>query len=80
LPARILPELPGRLGGGRTGTENQITVELIEESDNVAAIPDCVGGQGDAPVEDWTPECGLDAKPFDIDAINRRLAEEHGIA
>jgi hypothetical protein len=31
-------------------------------------------------VEDWTPECGLDAKPFDIDAINRRLAEEHGMA
>lgn len=37
-----------------------------------AAVPVCVTGQGDAPVEDWTD--GPDTVPFDLEAINRRLA------
>ena len=40
-----------------------------------AALPVCVTGRGDAPVEDWT---GSPASvPFDLEDINRRLAR-HG--
>lgn len=34
----------------------------------------CVTGQGDAPVEDWHPDCGRDTTPYDLAAINRRLS------
>jgi hypothetical protein len=59
--------------------EHQITIEQIIEAD-AAAGPTCTGGQGDAPVEDWSPECGRDSTPFDIDAINRRFAEPDCVA
>ncbi len=55
--------------------EHQITVERIIESDAADETPTCVGGQGDAPVEDWYPDCGRDPTPFDLDEINRRLAQ-----
>jgi hypothetical protein len=54
--------------------EHQISVEKIIESDDVGA-PTCTGGQGDAPVEDWSPDFDLEpTTPFDIDAINRAFA------
>jgi hypothetical protein len=34
----------------------------------------CVGGQGDAPEEDWFPGCGRDGTPFDLAAINPQLS------
>ncbi len=37
--------------------------------------PVCVGGQGDAPVEDWNPEYDRGSTPFDVAEINRRLAQ-----
>ncbi|MFG2044005.1 plasmid pRiA4b ORF-3 family protein [Dactylosporangium sp. NPDC048998] len=56
--------------------EHQITVEKIDELDDsaVASIV-CTAGRGDAPIEDWHPEAGPATTPFDIDAINTKLAE-----
>lgn len=54
--------------------EHQISVEKIIESDS-GARPTCTDGQGDAPVEDWSPDCGREPTAFDIAAINRRFAE-----
>jgi hypothetical protein len=56
--------------------EHRITVERVEELDDPAADVDivCTGGRGDAPIEDWSPEDGPATTPFDVDAINRRLA------
>ena len=53
--------------------EHQISVEKIIESGGLAG-PRCTDGQGDAPVEDWSPDCGREPTPFDIAAINRRFA------
>jgi len=55
--------------------EHRITLEQIDEledSDEMPAV--CTGGSGDAPVEDWNPEDGPAVTPFDIEAINHRLA------
>ncbi len=54
--------------------EHKITVERILEPDDRTAIA-CTGGLGDAPIEDWNPEDGAGTTPFDLDSINRRLAE-----
>jgi hypothetical protein len=53
--------------------EHQITLEQIIE-DGDATGPTCITGQGDAPVEDWSPDCGQEPARFHIDAINRGLA------
>lgn len=55
--------------------EHRILVERIIETDEVETAAICVGGQGDAPEEDWSPDCGRDASPFDLAAINQRLSE-----
>lgn len=56
--------------------EHQITVERISAPDG-ATGPTCVGGQGDAPVEDWFPDCGREPASFDIDVLNHRFAQLH---
>lgn len=53
---------------------HQITVERIIDTDNADEAPTCIGGQGDAPVEDWFPDYGREPTPFDVAEINRRLA------
>jgi len=55
--------------------EHRIAVERVDELDDPAAdlVVVCVGGRGDAPIEDWNPEDGPASRPFDVDAINRRL-------
>ncbi|WP_345119826.1 plasmid pRiA4b ORF-3 family protein [Dactylosporangium darangshiense] len=55
--------------------EHRITVERVDELDDPAVdvVIVCVGGRGDAPVEDWNPEDGPNTRPFDVDAINHRL-------
>jgi hypothetical protein len=56
--------------------EHRITVEQIDELDDSDATIGimCAGGRGDAPLEDWNPEDGAGTTPFDVEAINRRLA------
>jgi len=54
--------------------EHRIVVERIIETDDPATSAVCVGGQGDAPEEDWFPGCGRDATPFDLAAINQHLS------
>ncbi|WP_433619596.1 hypothetical protein ACQP2P_01925 [Dactylosporangium sp. CA-139114] len=39
----------------------------------------CTDGRGDAPIEDWHPEDGDGTTPFDIGAINKRLAALLGV-
>jgi hypothetical protein len=56
--------------------EHHITVERILDGGDPDATAVCVGGQGDAPVEDWFPDCGRDPTPFDIAEINRHLVGE----
>jgi hypothetical protein len=56
--------------------EHRITVERIIDGGDPDATAECVGGQGDAPVEDWFPDCGRHPTPFDLAAINRYLAGE----
>jgi hypothetical protein len=56
--------------------EHRITVERIIDGGDPDANAVCVGGQGDAPVEDWFPDCGRDPTPFDVAEINRHLAGE----
>ncbi|MER7273473.1 plasmid pRiA4b ORF-3 family protein [Dactylosporangium sp. NPDC000244] len=61
--------------------EHRITVEKIdelEEPDAAVAIT-CTDGRGDAPIEDWHPEDGDGTTPFDIGAINKRLAALLGV-
>jgi hypothetical protein len=78
---RLLKVLPRR---GATMTyvydlgdcwEHRITLEQIDEPEVADEMPAavCIGGSGDAPVEDWNPEDGPAVTPFDIEAINRRL-------
>ena len=55
--------------------EHQITVERIMDTEEPGCTPVCVGGQGDAPVEDWNPEYDRGSTPFDVAEINRRLAQ-----
>lgn len=52
--------------------DHTITLEKIVEGDGDGR-PVLVGGRGDAPVEDWTPESPEESIPFDPDRINRRL-------
>lgn len=54
--------------------EHQIAVERIMDTEGPGSAPVCVGGKGDAPVEDWYPGCDRGPTPFDVAAINRRLA------
>jgi hypothetical protein len=54
--------------------EHRILVERIIETEQPETSAVCVGGQGDAPEEDWFPGCGRDATPFDLAAINERLS------
>jgi len=54
--------------------EHRIVVERIIETDDPVTSAVCVGGQGDAPEEDWFPGCGRDATPFDLAAINQHLS------
>lgn len=54
--------------------EHRIVVERIIEVDESETSAVCVGGQGDAPEEDWFPGCGRDATPFDLVAINQQLS------
>ena len=56
--------------------EHTILVEDMVEVDAelAAAYPTCVGGRGDAPVEDWNPEEPAEPRPFDQADINRTLA------
>jgi len=56
--------------------EHRITLEQIDEPEEADEMPAavCIGGSGDAPVEDWNPEDGPVVTPFDIEAINHRLA------
>jgi hypothetical protein len=55
--------------------EHDIVLEAILDADDGTRYPSCVGGRGDAPVEDWTPGCGRRSTPFNMSAINRRLAK-----
>jgi hypothetical protein len=57
--------------------EHEITLERIIAPDTGSGEPVCVGGRGDAPVEDWFPDCGRDPTPFNLDVINRGLALRH---
>jgi hypothetical protein len=73
---RLLP----RAGGTMTYVydlgdwwEHRVTVERIIVTAAPAETAVCVGGQGNAPVEDWCPDCGRDPTPFDLAGINRRL-------
>jgi hypothetical protein len=54
--------------------EHRIVVERIIETDEQGTSAVCVGGQGDAPEEDWFPGCGREAAPFDLTAINQQLS------
>jgi hypothetical protein len=54
--------------------EHRILVERIIETEQPETSTICVGGQGDAPEEDWFPGCGRDATPFDLAAINEQLS------
>jgi hypothetical protein len=54
--------------------EHRILVERIIETEQPETSTVCVGGQGDAPEEDWFPGCGRDATPFDLAAINEQLS------
>jgi hypothetical protein len=56
--------------------EHRITVERVIDGGDPDADAVCVAGQGDAPVEDWFPDCGRDPTPFDLAEINRYLAGE----
>jgi hypothetical protein len=56
--------------------EHQITVERIMDTEEPGHTPVCVGGKGDAPVEYWYPGCDRGPTPFDVAAINRRLAQD----
>ena len=53
--------------------DHTITVEKIVEGDGGITYPCCVGGRGDAPVEDWIPG-SPQVIPFDVDLINRKLS------
>jgi hypothetical protein len=55
--------------------QHMITLEKILDPDDTVTYPICVTGRGDAPVEDWNPDCPEDETPFDKEGINRRLAE-----
>jgi hypothetical protein len=57
--------------------EHEITLERIIGPDTGSGEPVCVGGQGDAPAEDWFPGCGRDPTPFNLGVINRGLARRH---
>jgi hypothetical protein len=60
---------------------HEITLERVLGAEPGTRYPVCVGGRGDAPLEDWRPELagedGFDPvgrTPYEIDAINQRLA------
>lgn len=53
--------------------DHQIIVERIMDAMETGCAPVCVGGSGDAPVEDWSPDDDRRPTPFDLAEINRRL-------
>ena len=57
--------------------EHEITLERIIEPEPGGEGQVCVGGQGDAPVEDWFPGCGRDPTPLNLDVVNRGLARSY---
>ncbi|WP_204001794.1 hypothetical protein [Virgisporangium aurantiacum] len=76
--------LAGWVGAGRPVTPKDV-LRPGEVSDVAAAlgveVPATVRSAadvGDAPVEDWFPDCGRDPTPFDVAEINRHLAGEDG--
>lgn len=54
--------------------DHTIALEEVLERDGSRTHPVCVGGRGDAPVEDWVPEDGEPTVPFDRAQVDRRLA------
>jgi hypothetical protein len=53
--------------------QHDIVLEAIVDPDDSTSYPTCVGGRGDAPVEDWSPESAEEPQPFDRADINARL-------
>ncbi|MEU4215068.1 IS1096 element passenger TnpR family protein [Actinoplanes sp. NPDC026623] len=53
--------------------EHRMMVERIIVTDEPEISPVCVGGQGDAPEEDWFPGCGRHGMPFDLASINEKV-------
>jgi hypothetical protein len=53
--------------------QHDIVLEAIVDPDDSISYPTCVGGHGDAPVEDWSPDVLEEPQPFDRDYINARL-------
>jgi hypothetical protein len=58
--------------------EHRIDTERILDTENPDMSAVCIAGQGDAPPEDWYPDCGRDATPFDLAAINQSLSDMGG--
>ncbi|MDN5917312.1 MAG: plasmid pRiA4b ORF-3 family protein [Pseudonocardia sp.] len=56
--------------------DHTVRCEKVLDPPKGAAVPVCVTGRGDAPVEDWTG--GPDTVAFDLEGINRRLARYEG--
>lgn len=56
--------------------DHTVRCEKVLDPPTGAAVPVCVTGRGDAPVEDWTG--GPDSVPFNLEGINRRLARVQG--
>lgn len=54
--------------------DHTITLEKILERDDGLVYPSCLGGRGDAPVEDWAPDCPEESIPFDRELLNEQLA------
>jgi Plasmid pRiA4b ORF-3-like protein len=55
--------------------EHDIVLEAILDADDRTRYPTCVDGRRDAPVEDWTPGSGRRSTPFNMGALNKRLAK-----
>ena len=51
--------------------DHTVRCEKVLDPPTDAAVPVCVTGRGDAPVEDWTG--GPQTIPFDLQNVNRRL-------
>lgn len=54
--------------------DHTITLEKALERDDDLVYPSCVGGRGDAPVEDWSPDFPEEPIPFDRELLNEQLA------
>lgn len=53
--------------------DHTITLEKIVERDDDLVYPSCLGGRGDAPVEDWVPDSPEEPTPFDRELLNEQL-------